>query len=209
MSNTCIAILLDSSGSMGNLKMGTMKSINDFISEYKQANNQDKTLLSLYTFSSTLDVSEPPTSIIYDFADINECEPITYDDYITSGMTGLCDAQHYAITDFNNKISSMNEQPNKVIFIVITDGYENASHIQSFDSVKELVNDMSDNHQWKFVYLGANQDSFQQGSQIGIPRESSMDYDATDEGIYTAFSQMTTQIISYSQDIIQDIILTE
>mgnify|MGYP001159969030 CR=1 FL=1 len=68
---------------------------------------------------------------------------------------------------------------------------------------------LAEENGWKFIYLGANQDSFQQGSQIGIPRESSMDYDATDEGIYTAFSQMTTQIISYSQDIIQDIILTE
>lgn len=201
---TAACILLDMSGSMGSLKEGTLKSINNFILENKQNNqeNNTETIFSLYTFSTTNKVDIHAANIVYNLLNIEDIPEFTEEHYHPTGMTGLYDAEYYSITDFSTKLDSRSEEdtPDKVVFVVITDGEENASQTHTNVDVKTLIKDKEDNHNWKFAFLGANQDSFRESQQMGIGGHATLNYIATDEGICSALRSISKEISQYQRN---------
>jgi hypothetical protein len=128
------------------------------------------------------------------------------------GMTALFDALGTIIQKTGERLARIPEsdRPARVVFVIITDGAENASKEYTSDQIKEIIQHQSKAYNWQFVYLGANQDSFASASQIGILASSTQDYNPTTEGInvmwssvgdsLTAFRMMETSSMSFSSD---------
>lgn len=158
---TEVVFLLDRSGSMGGLEQDTIGGYNSFIEKQKKSNNDVN--LTTVLFDNYYEV-------IHDRIDINEVKPLTGTDYYVRGTTALLDAIGLTI----QKISK--DAPNsKVIFVITTDGLENASREYTKDKISKLINSKKD---WEFIYLGANIDAYQEGMSIGIKKSNISNYKA-------------------------------
>jgi uncharacterized protein YegL len=126
------------------------------------------------------------------------------------GGTALLDAMGRTLNTFERKFSETNEKdkPDKVLFLIITDGEENSSHEYSRERVMGMIKTLERDHKWGFTYIGADQDAIQEGCSLGIARGSSLNYEATSKGVagmtrslsaYTA-SYLCGDDASYSED---------
>jgi uncharacterized protein YegL len=147
-----IIALLDSSGSMQNMGSEPEEAINDFIQEQKKAN--EKGTFSLWTFDTKV------TKVIDDES-LQTIQP--YKNFRPGGMTSLYDAIGNAIT---LKLTKENYQ--NVVCLIITDGNENSSQDFTSKDIKKLITEMENKNNWKFIFLGANQDVIVSGGNIGI-----------------------------------------
>lgn len=145
-----VVFILDKSGSMSGSEDSTISSFNEYLEKEKK--NNYKTRITTILFSDDY-------SYLYKEADVSKVSPLTRDDYFVGGCTALYDAIGSSI----NYIDRCDTD--KVLFIIITDGYENAS--KEFD--KEKIRKMIKNHSnYEFVYIGADIDSYSSGGSIGI-----------------------------------------
>lgn len=147
---THIVCVLDRSGSMGALEQEVINSFNNFVEEQKKI--EGKATLTLAIFDDQYD-------IVYDEVDIQKVVPLTRDVYFSRGMTALNDAIGKTIEKFDKK--------KKVIFLVQTDGMENASHSFDIQKIKTLV-ETKEKAGWQFVFHGANIDAFTEGGSRGF-----------------------------------------
>ena len=159
-----IAIVMDKSGSMVKMVNEPVDSLNNFFNEQNAKG----------FYNCTLDLFNEKIEYLYKDVDGISIKTLTYDDYKPNGVTALYDAIGDVIT-FQKKLNNEN-----VIFIIITDGDENASKNYTLKDIKKMIIEMEETYKWKFVYLGANQDSFEVGSSMGIT--TSCDYEYTQEG---------------------------
>ena len=190
---TCICLLLDESGSMGTIKDSVKRSI----LECKQKLSADgECYFSLYTFSSGNEDINNTLIIKIDY--INSDEEFEFD-YLPGGMTGLYDAQMAGVNRLYHKIKNLPKphQPNKVVFVTVTDGEENDSCIYNSTEVKTKIQYLQDTEQWQFVYLGANQDSFDSARQLGVSGGGTQNYVASDEGISLVMRNVSRAISAY------------
>jgi uncharacterized protein YegL len=187
---TEIVVILDRSGSMNGLERETIGGYNSFIE--KQKKEDSEAILTTILFDNEYE-------ILHDRVNLREIELITTEDYYTRGMTALLDAIGKSIQDTNIKISNLKEEdkPGKVIFVITTDGYENASKEFSHEKIKELV-EKQKNEGWEFIFFGANIDTFETARGIGIDR--SFDYKADEKGILNQMCQMSDIVIDYRED---------
>lgn len=175
--STRIVIVLDRSGSMESARESTVKGLNTFVSEQKK-NTYDITL-KLAQFDDNL--GELSYEIIHD-APIKSIPEFTQKDFVPRGSTPLLDAQGKAITELGEELAALPEykRPNKVIFVTITDGYENASKNYTREKIKKLIDHQTTKYNWDFVYLGANQDAVAVGKSMGYLQGKSMSYNISD-----------------------------
>ena len=167
-----IVFLLDRSGSMGGLENDTIGGYNSFIKDHKNSNANLTTIL----FDNNIE-------LLHDRVEIKKVKPITNKDYYVRGSTALMDAIGFGI----NKISS-EAKDSKVIFVITTDGMENSSREYTKKTIKKLIEKRKD---WEFMYLGANIDSYDEASQIGIKKNRTSNYTASGKGtkkMYEALS---------------------
>lgn len=162
-----IVFVMDQSGSMLNMGDEPWQSLNSFIAEQKTKNNN---------FTFTLTFFNDSTRFKYQNIESDKIIPLTSSDYVPSGMTSLYDAIGKTIEFQREKTPK-----NKVIFVILTDGHENCSREYNSYSIKTLISLMEKEYGWKFIYLGANQDAFAVGSNIGI--HCSSDYKYTPCGL--------------------------
>ena len=149
-----VVFVLDKSGSMSGSEGSTISSFNEYLEKEKK--NNYKTRITTILFSDDF-------SYLYKGADVSKVSPLTRDDYFVGGCTALYDAIGSSI----NYIDRCDTD--KVLFIIITDGYENAS--KEFD--KEKIRGMIKNHSnYEFVYIGADIDSYSSGGSIGIKSDN-------------------------------------
>ena len=159
---TYIALLLDRSGSMGSIKNDVIGGFNNFVADQKKAG--DNALLTLTQFDSYgIDVvheSKP----IKDVIDLND------ETYQPRGGTPLLDALAKTIQSTGAALKAIpeTERPDKVVFVIITDGQENSSHQFNKSQVREMIEHQENVYKWNFVYLGANQDAFAEAGAVGI-----------------------------------------
>lgn len=115
------------------------------------------------------------------------------------GSTALLDAMGKTINSFERKFSETDEdeRPDKVLFIVITDGYENASMEYTRDKVFGIIETAKRDHEWDFTFIGAEQDAIKEGSNLGIMRGKSLNYDKTTRGIGMMAQSLTNYTTSY------------
>ena len=145
-----VVFILDKSGSMGGQEENTISSFNEYLEKEKK--NKYTTYITTVLFSDNY-------KVLHNRMDVKKVEKLTNKDYYVGGCTALYDA-------LGNTINSMKkEDTDKVLFIIITDGYENASKEYNQKTIKKLI---QDNKDFEFIYIGADIDSYSAGNQIGI-----------------------------------------
>lgn len=173
---TEIVFILDKSGSMSGLEKDTIGGFNSLVE--KQKKEEGKVIVSTVLFS---DYSQ----VVHDRIDINEVPLLTSKDYYVSGCTALLDAVGNSInyiSKVHNELSDT-EIPEKTLFIITTDGQENASIEYSYSKIKKLIENMKKNNKWEFIFLGANIDAVDEARKFGIDEDNAVNYNCDEVGI--------------------------
>ena len=172
---TELVMILDRSGSMGGLESDTIGGFNGMIE--KQKKEEGEALVSVVLFDDRMDV-------IYDRVDIRKIEPMTDKQYYVRGTTALLDAVGRAVHHIKNVHKYIREEdvPEKTIFVITTDGLENASREYSYDAVKKLIEQQKEEKNWEFMFLGANIDAVKEAGRIGISASRAARYNADSAG---------------------------
>ncbi len=169
---TEMVFILDRSGSMHGLEKDTIGGFNSMIE--KQKNIDGRCYVSTVLFD---DKSE----VLHDRISLDKISPMTEDDYFVRGCTALLDAVGGAIHHIGNihKYARHEDVPEKTIFVITTDGMENASHIYSAQDVKRMIERQKEKYGWEFLFIGANIDAASEAEKIGIERNRSVNYTAS------------------------------
>ena len=169
---TEIVYILDRSGSMSGLEADTIGGFNSMIK--KQKDTGEKAYVSTVLFDDTCEV-------LHDRIPINRIKPMTDAEYYVRGCTALLDAVGRAIHHIGNvhKYARKEDRPEKTIFVITTDGLENSSRNYNNEEIKNLIN----NHNWEFIFIGADIDSYAQARNIGIKKDNTANYSKDSEGI--------------------------
>lgn len=152
----------------------------------KQKREDGRCFVSTVLFDSTAEV-------LHDRVDLQKVRPITEKDYFVRGCTALMDAVGGAIDHIGtiHKYARMTDVPTHTLFVIITDGMENAGSIYSRQKVKEMIEHQKRRFGWEFVFIGVNIDAVETAGGFGIEREFAVDYHADGEGtrmVYEAVS---------------------
>ena len=158
---TELVFILDRSGSMAGLEADTIGGFNGMIE--RQRKEPGEALVSTVLFSDT-------SRVIHDRVDIKDIQPLTDKEYSVGGSTALIDAIGCAIHHIGNvyKYARPEDVPGHTIFVITTDGMENASHMYSSDEVKAMVRKEQEKYGWEFLFLGANIDAVETAGRYGI-----------------------------------------
>ena len=138
------------------------------------------------------------SEVVHDRVDISEIKPMTCDDYEVCGCTALLDAIGDAIRHIANshKYARPEDVPEHTIFIITTDGMENASHNYSRSRVREMIKRQQEKYGWEFIFLAANIDAEETAENIGIRRERAVNYTQDEEGVKATYAVMCEAITS-------------
>jgi hypothetical protein len=123
---------------------------------------------------------------------------LTEKEYYVRGCTALLDAVGKTILDVGHRLSrtSEDERPGKVIFVITTDGLENASREFTYEKVKGLIKHQQEKYNWEFIFLGANIDVAKEADSIGISMDNAYDFEASENGVqemYCLASEAVTE----------------
>lgn len=180
-----VVFLLDRSGSMGGIEKDTIGGYNSYIDSQRGKNVKVTTVLF-----------DDKYEILHNREDVDNIKKLTNKEYYVRGCTALLDAIGKTIREMEDK------KPNKVIFIITTDGYENASTKYNKSQIKELISVHKD---WKFMYIGADIDSYSEGRSLGIKDEFIANYKKTNRGISKLYNALTTASkLFYEEEIIDE-----
>lgn len=187
---TEIVFILDRSGSMSGLETDTIGGFNSLISKQKKEDGQ--ALVSTVLFD---DRSE----VLHDRVPLERIEKMTDKDYYVRGCTALLDAIGGAIHHIGNvhKYAREEDRPEKTLFIITTDGMENASKRYTYDKVKQMVERQKSKYGWEFIFLGANIDALDVAGRFGINEDHAANYHCDEEGTalnYEVLSKAICQV---------------
>lgn len=172
---TEIVFILDRSGSMSGLEADTIGGFNSMIEKQKKA--EGEALISTVLFDN---VSE----VIHDRVDVRNIKPMTDDDYTVRGCTALLDAIGGAIHHIGNihKYARAEDVPEHTLFVITTDGMENASRFYDSEKVKEMIERQKQKYGWEFLFLGANIDAVETAKSFGISEDRAVNYHSDSKG---------------------------
>ena len=183
---TELVFILDRSGSMSGLTSDTIGGYNSFLE--KQKETEGECLVSTVLFNQD-------SKVVHDRVPLNEIEPMTKKDYYASGCTALIDAMGGAIHHIRNVHRYIREEdvPEHTIFVIMTDGLENASTKYSSDDVKKMVKQQEEKG-WEFLFLGANIDAVETAKEYGITEDRAVDFLCDKEGMGTNFEALSESV---------------
>jgi len=189
---TEMVFILDRSGSMAGLEADTIGGFNGMIQRQKREDGE--ALVSTVLFSDR-------SQVIHDRVDVRRVEPMTERQYCVGGCTALIDAIGGAIHHIGNvhKYAREEDRPEHTIFVITTDGMENASHRYTSDEVKAMVRRQKEKYGWEFLFLGANIDAVETAAHFGIDRDRAVNYhnDARGQAVnYAAVSAAVSRVRS-------------
>ena len=184
---TEIVFILDRSGSMSGLEADTIGGYNSMLD--KQKKEEGDALISTVLFDDR-------TEILHDRKDIEKVERITEKEYCVRGCTALLDAVGGTIHRIGNIQKELPEEdrPEKTLFIITTDGMENASKEYSYDKVKKMVEKKKKKNHWEFVFLGANIDAVKVAGRLGVAANRAVRYECDGAGIALHFNVMSKMV---------------
>lgn len=182
---TEIVFILDRSGSMAGLEEDTIGGFNAMIE--KQRKEPGEALVSTVLFDND-------SEVIHDRVDIQRIKPMTRKEYYVRGCTALLDAVGGAIHHIGNvhKYAREEDRPEKTLFVITTDGMENASRSYTYDRLKRMIERQKETYDWEFLFLGANIDAAREAARFGIDADRAANYNADSVGtsvIYEAVSE--------------------
>ncbi len=180
---TEICMVIDRSGSMASLTDDTIGGINAFIRSQKEAPGD--AILTTIFFSNTCDV-------VHDGICLESVPDVTRMDYIPMGCTALLDAVGEGIQRIKTRMSYVPERyrPAHVLFAIMTDGQENASQKYNLAKIKNMISEQTEKG-WKFIYMGAHPDAFDDAYTLGIDKNMTMQYTHNSIGTDAAFTTMS------------------
>jgi len=172
---TEMVFILDKSGSMAGLEADTIGGFNGMIARQKK--EEGEALVSTVLFSDR-------STVIHDRVDLRRIEPLTDKQYYVGGCTALMDAIGDAIHHIGNvhKYAREEDRPEHTVFIITTDGMENASRRFTADQVRAKVKRQKEKYGWEFLFLGANIDAVETAARFGIDEDRAVDYHADSAG---------------------------
>jgi len=184
---TAIACLIDKSGSMANVVDDSIGGFNTFIKEQLKESGEVKATVVLFNHEC---------NVVHDFVNLSDVRELTTKNYVPGGSTSLLDAVGSTINSLGNRLKNMNEdeRPDEVIFVILTDGFENTSKEYNKAQIKGMIEHQQDKYNWKFVFLGANQDAFAEASSLGIKRDLVSSYCSDSFGTAAVYGAMSKGI---------------
>ena len=182
---TELVFILDRSGSMAGLEKDTIGGFNAMLEKQKAEDGE--------AFISTV-LFDNYSEVIHDRVPLDAVPKLTEKEYYVRGCTALLDAVGGAIHHIANvhKYAREEDRPEKTLFVITTDGMENASRHYSYEKAKEMITRQKEQHGWEFLFLGANIDAAREAARFGIAADRAANYHADTQGtavIYEAMSE--------------------
>lgn len=183
---TEIIFLLDRSGSMSGLEEDTIGGFNALVE--KQCKLEGETVLTAALFDDQYE-------ILWSGIDANKAK-LTEENYFVRGATALLDAVGKTILDVGQRLSKTSEErvPGKVLFVITTDGMENASHEFSHKKIKEMINHQKEKYGWEFIFIGANIDAAEEAESVGISSKDAYTFEASSPGVQEMYSMVSEEL---------------
>ena len=183
---TEVVFILDRSGSMSGLEADTIGGYNSMLKKQKQEDGE--AIISTVLF-------DDQTEVLHDRISLEKVDQITDKEYYVRGCTALLDAVGGAIDHIGNvqKKLPKGERPEKTLFIITTDGMENASRHYSYDKVKMVEKKKLKKH-WEFVFLGANIDAVEVAGRFGVAANRAVRYECDEAGTALNFEVMSKMV---------------
>lgn len=196
---TELVFILDRSGSMSGLESDTIGGFNAMIE--KQKKQDGRCFVSTVLFDNRCEV-------LHDRVSLSDIAPMTDEDYVVGGTTALIDAIGGAIKHIANihKYARAEDVPAHTLFVITTDGMENASHKYSSDSVKKMIERQKEKYGWEFIFIGANIDAVETAARFGIGKDRAVNYNADSTGTNLLYKTVANTVcaVRASQPIAQD-----
>lgn len=192
---TELVFILDKSGSMSGLESDTIGGYNAMLK--KQQEEPGEAIVTTVLFDDNY-------TLLHDRININGIRPITEKEYMIGGSTALLDAVGKAIQKIVNvqRHTSEDQRADKVMFVITTDGLENASREYTYEKIKSTIEHQKEKHGWEFIFLGANIDAIATAAKFGIGADRAANYHADSQGTqlnYAAVSEAVSDLRSKKQ----------
>ena len=184
---TEIVFILDRSGSMAGLEQDTIGGFNAMIA--KQRREEGEAYISTVLFDTE-------SQVIHDRVTLDKVPMLTQREYYVRGCTALLDAVGNAVKHISNvhKYARPEDVPEKTIFVITTDGMENASRQYTYDRVKAMIAERQEKQGWEFLFLGANIDAAREAARFGIHADMAVDYHADHKGTAVIYETVSDAI---------------
>ena len=186
---TELVFIIDRSGSMAGLERDTIGGFNSMIEKQRRENGE--CLVSVVLF-------DHERQVLYDRVPLEKIPPMTERDYCVSGTTALIDALGCGIHHIGNvhKYARREDVPEHTMFIITTDGMENASRRYSSDKVKAMIERQREKYGWEFLFIGANIDAVETAGRYGIAPDRAVNYNADSEGTRVVYESVAKAVSS-------------
>ena len=181
---TELVFILDRSGSMYDLTYDTIGGFNSMIEEQKKEPGEAYVTTALF---------DDKYELLHDHVNIKEIRPITNKEYSARGTTAMLDAIGKTINSIGIRLNNTpeEERPDKVIFVITTDGYENSSKEFTRAQIKEMIEHQQTKYSWTFMFLGANIDAVSEAGSLGINTDFAKKYSANSIGTQSVYRSVT------------------
>lgn len=184
---TELVFILDRSGSMAGLESDTIGGFNSLIEKQKKQHGE--------CYISTV-LFDNESEVLHDRIKLSEIKKMTDKDYYVRGCTALIDAIGGAIHHIANihKYARPEDVPEHTMFVIMTDGYENASHIYTSDRVKSMIKHEKEKYGWEFLFIGANIDAVETAKNFGINENRAVNYHADSQGTNVVYDTVAETV---------------
>lgn len=187
---TELVYILDRSGSMGGLESDTIGGYNSTLKKQKEADGEAVITTVLF---------DDQYELLHDRINIKGVMPITEKEYFVRGTTALLDAIGKTISKIGNvqKNTADEERAEKVLFVITTDGFENASKEYTYSRIKTMIERQKNKYGWEFIFLGANIDAVAEAEKFGIDSSRAAQFHNDKEGIELNYAVMSEAICEF------------
>ena len=186
---TELVFILDRSGSMSGLERDTIGGFNSMIE--KQKKEEGEAVVSTVLFDNE-------SVVIHDRLPLDKVPRMTEEEYFTRGCTALLDAVGGAIHHIGNvhKYAREEDRPEKTLFVITTDGMENASREYTYERLKAKIQRQKEKYGWEFLFLGANIDAAAEAKRFGISADRAVNYKCDEEGTALNYEVISEAVCS-------------
>ena len=184
---TELVFILDRSGSMSGLEADTIGGFNSMIERQKKEEGE--------AYVSTI-LFDDQSEVLHDRVSMEQVPEMTEEEYYVRGCTALLDAVGEAIHHIANvhKYAREEDRPEKTMFVITTDGMENASRKYSYEKVKSMIQKKQEKYGWEFIFIGANIDAIQEAKRFGIREERAVNYVHDEIGTETVYRSVSKAV---------------
>ena len=189
---TELVFILDKSGSMSGLEKDTIGGFNSMLEQQRKVDGE--CVITTVLFDNRYE-------LLHDRIDIRAVQPITGKEYFVGGSTALLDAIGRTIhkIDTAQKNTTEEYRAEKVMFVIITDGEENASRCYSSAQIRQMIQHQKERYGWEFIFLGANIDAVETAGRFGIDADRAVDYVPDGEGTELNFRMMSETVATFRE----------